>query len=290
MERGRVALAFAVVYLIWGSTYAGIRIALESLPPVLMAGARFLSAGLILTFLVRGPKARWTTGDWRHAAFSGALMFTVGAGLVHWSELLVPSNLAALIICVTPPFMVLLDWARPGGSRPSGIVLAGVSVGFGGMALLVGASSSGPGAVSPLGVAALCVSGLAWAVGSLYTRYAGGGGTHYTSARQLMAGGALLLVVSLVTGEMARFDASSVTLRSLLAFMYLVLLGSVIAYSAYGWLLKVSTPARVSTTAYVTPIVATLLGWLVLDEALTLTQSGGALIILAGVFLMTRRI
>lgn len=286
-ERWRVLLAFALVYSIWGSTYAGIRVALEALPPLLMAGARFVIAGLILTSLVRAPVLRRSAPDWRHAALSGALMFTVGAGLVHWAEQRVPSNLAALIICVTPPFMVLLDWLRPGGTRPSAVVLAGLAVGFGGMVLLVGASSAA--GVSALGVAALTLSGLAWAVGSLYTRYTGAGGTLQGAARQLIAGGAGLLVLSVVTGDAARFEPAGLSLRALLAFGHLVVFGSVVAYSAYAWLLEVSTPARVATTAYVTPIAATLVGWLLLDEALSPTQSCGAAVILAGVFLMIRR-
>jgi drug/metabolite transporter (DMT)-like permease len=257
----------------------------------LLAGARFLAAGTILLLIMpRASSARSSASDWVQALFGGALMLTLGGGLVHWSEQLVPSNLAALVICATPLFMVLLDWVRPGGARPRGMVLAGVTLGLGGMALLVGASTSGPDRIAPLGIAALCTSALAWSVGSLYTRYARATGTSFQiSGRQLISGGALLLALSALSGELSGFKLGRISFRSLLAFMYLVVFGSVVAFSAYGWLLRVSTPARVATTAYVTPIVAMVLGWLVLDETLSTSQAAGALVVLASVFLMTRR-
>ena len=284
-------VAFVAVYLIWGSTYLGIRVAVQSLPPFLLAGARSFSAGalMLLVSSLRGARAP-SALEWRRAALAGVLMLSLGNGLVTWAETYVPSNLAALSIAAVPSYVALLDWLRPGGTRPTRAVLLGVLSGLLGMLLLLrpdpGALRSG----SWLPQLALVLAGAAWAMGSLYARYQKlYPNTAVAGAQQMLAGGGALLLVSLLRGEWHSFTPSAVTARSWLAFVYLTVFGSMVAFSAYSWLVGNTTPARVSTTAYVNPAVAVVLGWLVLDEPLQpLALAGGALILCA-VLVMTRR-
>ena len=289
-------LAFAAIYLIWGSTYLGIRIAVKTLPPFLMAAARFLLAGSVLyTFLRARGVERPRRAEWGRAALAGFLMHALGNGLVTWAEQRVPSNLAALMITGVPLFTALFDWLRPGGARPASRVLVGIGLGAAGMTLLVAnrtslaATADGQGA-TVLGVAALLLSGLTWAAGSLYSRY---GSMHrhpiMAAAQQMLTGGAVLLVISLARGEPGGLSTSALTATSVGAFFYLTLFGSLIAFSAFGWLVKVSTPVRVSTTAYVNPVVAVILGWLVLGETLSPRALVGACLIVCAVIVMSVR-
>jgi drug/metabolite transporter (DMT)-like permease len=283
-------LAFAAVYLIWGSTYLAIRVGVRSLPPFLMAGSRFVLAGTALYVILRArgvvaPDRR----QWVRAAGAGMLMLTVGNGLVTWAEQRVPSNLAALLVSAVPLYVALLDWIRPGGLRPSRRVFIGIAVGASGMALLVGgARTPASHLVSTLGIAAVLVSGLSWSAGSLYSRY---GGMHpqplMASAQQMIAGGAALLLISLVCGEPMRLVPSGISGTGLAAFAYLTVFGSLVAFSAFGWLVKVSTPARLSTTAYVNPVVAVILGWALLGETLGPRALAGAALIVCAVVVMT---
>src|SRR5690606_10508414 len=271
-SRASVVAAFAAVYTIWGSTYLAILFAIETIPPFLMAGVRFLIAGAVLYAWVRLRGAqRPPRQAWKHALVIGGLLLLGGNGAVVWAEQSVPSGVAALLVASVPFWMVLLDWLRPGGVRPTLGVLAGLLFGFGGIALLVGPGELGGGGVPPLGAAVLVVGSFAWSVGSIYSR----GVPHpepplLGTAMEMLCGGALLVAFGLLTGEGARLALDAVTLRSLLALLYLIVFGSLIGYSAYVFLLKVSTPARVSTYAYVNPVVAVLLGWAFAGEPLTL--------------------
>jgi drug/metabolite transporter (DMT)-like permease len=286
-----LVLAFAAIYVIWGSTYLAIRIGVRSFPPFLMAGCRFLLAGGILYGALRlSGAAAPTRAHWRNAAVSGLLMLTMGNGLVTWAEESVPSNLAALLVAAVPLYMVLLDWWRPGGVRPPRPVLIGVAIGFAGMVLLVmpHRAAAPQSSASAAGIAALMVAALGWSAGSLWAKYT----AHHThtgiaSAQQMLAGGAALLAIGLGRGEGARVVHGAIAWPSVLAFLYLVVFGSLVAFSAFGWLVVVTTPARLSTAAYVNPVIAVILGWVLLGESLGQGQLAGAGLIVAAVVVMT---
>jgi drug/metabolite transporter (DMT)-like permease len=287
--RLRVMLAFAAIYIIWGSTYLGIRVAVAHIPPFLMAGCRYVLAGGILFACLRAMGvATPTVREWRHALLGGFLMLTIGNGLVSWAELSVPSNLAALLVAAVPLYTALFDWCRPGGQRPPRSVLLGITVGFAGMLLLALPERGSIATPHVAGVVAILIAGMGWALGTLYARY----GRHHphslmASAQLMITGGGLLLLVALARGEATGFSPAAISAKSGLAFAYLTVVGSLVAFSAYSWLVAVSTPALISTTAYVNPVVAVILGWLLLDERLSSRALGGAALIIGAVVVMT---
>lgn len=267
-----VPLAFAAVYVIWGSTYLAILIAIRSIPPYLMAGVRFFIAGTTLYATARLTGAeRPTLKQWRVAALIGALLLLIGNGTVVWSEQYIPSGVAALLIATTPLWMTLLDWARPNGPRPTLAMWAGLLLGFAGVGFLVLPTNLGdPGSLHPIAMLTVVAAAFAWAAGSLYARSASVPGSQaLASGMQQLTAGVMLSLASVLLGEPSRFDASKVTAESLWALGYLIVFGSIVAFSAYTWLLRVSTPARVSTYAFVNPAVAVFLGWLFADEPLS---------------------
>jgi drug/metabolite transporter (DMT)-like permease len=269
-SRTPLIAAFTAVYLIWGSTYLAIRFAIETMPPFTMAGVRFVVAGggLYAWLRFRGV-GRPKPIHWRTAFVVGGLMLLGGNGGVVWAELSVPSGLAALVVATVPLWMVLLVWLS-GRGRPSVGVVVGLVVGFGGVAWLIGPERiAGGERIEPIGALVLVSAALAWAMGSLYFREA----PHHTSqplatAMSMLAGGALLLALAGATGEYARLDLSGVSLKSWIAFWYLVLFGALVGLSAYLWLMRTTTPARAATYAYVNPVVAVVLGWLLAGEPL----------------------
>jgi drug/metabolite transporter (DMT)-like permease len=289
--RTRIIVAFAIVYVVWGSTYLAIRVAVETLPPFLLAGSRFLVAGTAMFMWLRFRGAKMPgKSQWFHAVVAGILMLLGGNGLVVWAEQTVPSNLAALLVALTPVWFALLDWLRPDGKRPAMYTWLGIAVGLIGVVLLVtGRNASSINATqNPLGVAALVLAGFSWAAGSLWARYnAKTESPWMNAALQMIGGGGTLLLLSLYHGEPMRFRFEQVSLPSGLSLLYLIVFGSWIAFSAYVWLLQVSTPARVATYAYVNPVIAVLLGRLVLNEPLGLRAVWAAAIILAGVIITT---
>lgn len=289
-SRGKVIAAFAVVYIIWGSTYLAILYAIETLPPFLMAAVRFLIAGSLLYAwsLSRSQRAP-TLGEWKAAIIVGGLLLLGGNGAVVWAEQTVPSGIAALLVAGTPCWMVLLEWLWKGAPRPGGRTAAGLLLGFGGIALLVGPSAfTGSESIDVSGALVLLAGSLAWAVGSIYSRHAPRPhGALLSTGMQMLMGGLLLLLAGTLTGEWTRVDIEAVSLRSLLALGYLIVFGAILGYSAYVWLLRVSTAARVSTYAYVNPVVAVLLGWAIAGETFTLRMAVAAAIIVAGVALIT---
>jgi drug/metabolite transporter (DMT)-like permease len=289
--RTLLIVAFATVYVVWGSTYLAIRVAVETMPPLLMAGSRFLIAGAMLFVWLRLKGVVMPNkSQWLHAIIAGVLMLLGGNGLVVWAEQTVSSSLAALLVALTPVWFALLEWARPAGKRPATYTWIGIVVGFIGVALLVTGhnSSSVNASHNPWGVAALVLAGICWAAGSLWSRYnAKPESPWMTSALQMICGGAALLLVSIFHGEPTRFHFTQVSTRAWLAFFYLIVFGSWIGFSAYVWLLKVSTPARVATYAYVNPVIAVLLGHWMLDEVLGLRALWAAAVILAGVIITT---
>jgi drug/metabolite transporter (DMT)-like permease len=288
----KLLLAFAAVYIVWGSTYLGIRVAIETTPPFLMAGVRFVAAGAILYFWARGRgDLQPAKSDLRAAAIIGALLLLGGNGGVVWAEQYVPSGLAALLITSEPLWIVLLAWAMPGGRRPTGGVALGMMLGIAGIALLIspGHMLNGHSVYLP-GAAVLCLASLSWAAGSLYSsrvhlRVSG----VMATALQMLCGGALLLAFSGATGEWQRFDPAAVSLRSALAVLYLLLFGSIVGFTAYFYLLRNVSPSRASTYAFVNPVVAVLLGWLVAGEPLTPRIALAAAIIVAAVMLVILR-
>jgi drug/metabolite transporter (DMT)-like permease len=289
-SRAAVFAAFAAIYIIWGSTYLAIFYAIETLPPFLMAASRFLVAGglLFAWSAVRAP--RWpNASEWKAAAIVGGLLLLGGNGAVVWAEQYVASGIVALLIAVTPAWMVLLHWLWHGSAKPGPRTVAGLALGFGGMALLVGPSAlQGAGTLHLGGALVVMAGSLSWAVGSIYSRRAPNPpGALYATGMQMLAGGALLLVAGVITGEPSRFDPAGVSARSVLALLYLVVFGAIVGYSAYVWLLRHVHPGRVSTYAYVNPVVAVLLGWAIAGEPFTPRTAVAAAVIIGGVALIT---
>jgi drug/metabolite transporter (DMT)-like permease len=284
-----IIASFLAVYIIWGSTYYAIRVGLESFPPLLLAGTRHLVAGLLLYLFFRRTGTKPTRAQWITAAVTGVLMLFGGNGGVSWAEQYVPSGITALLVATVTLWMVLVDWLRPGGHRPSARVLFGIVIGFAGLLVLVGPAHLGnSGRVDPIGAGILVLASLSWACGSLYSKH----GTMPSSpllgaGMQGLCGGAVLWIMGLLGGEGARFHPGHVTLRTWLAIVYLVLFGSCIGFSAYLYILKKSTAARVATYAFVNPIVAIILGWALGGEGLTArTLIAGAVILTAVVLVI----
>lgn len=281
-------LAFATVYLVWGSTYLAMRIGDESFPPLLLAGTRHLAVGLLLY-----PFLRWKTGirptpeQWKTAAVTGCLLFLANGG-VCWAELTVPSGVAALLVATVCLWLVLLDWLRPGGHRPGFRVVLGVVIGFGGMFLLVGPSSlGGSGRISLFGAAILFVASFLWACGSLYYKH----GAHPDSpllsvSMQALCGGGVLWFLGLLTGQVYRFHPAEVSIRSWIAVFYLIVFGSCFGFTAYMYILRKSTAARAGTYAFVNPVVALLIGWFLAGEIMTFRTWVAAAVILTAVILV----
>lgn len=286
---GLVITAFAVVYVIWGSTYLGIRYAVESIPPFLMAATRHLTAGVLLFAFARLKGAKTPSlVEWRDAAIAGTLMLVIGNGGVTWAEQMIPSGIAALLVALTPVWMVLIDWARPGGIRPRALVGLGLGVGLAGVVLLARKQMSGTSSAYGWGVAALLTASICWALGSVFNRTARKPESSFLGvAMQMIAGGGILLVLSTLQGEAKQFSFERVTALSFWSWLYLTLAGSLIAYTAYVWLLHASTPARVATYAYVNPLIAVLLGCTLGREAFEpIIYLAGGLIIVAVVLVL----
>jgi drug/metabolite transporter (DMT)-like permease len=287
-HRLNLLLAFGAVYFLWGSTYLAIAYAIDTLPPLLMAGVRFLIGGSLFWLWGRHKGApKPTANQWRWGLFAGLLMIGIGGGGVHWAEQFVPSGLTALIITVVPFFVVMVDWLRPGGTRPGWPVLVGIAIGFSGLYLLVGAKEA---IVNPsgylLGSGVLLIAGLAWAIGSIVSRYADMPVSQHTdTAIKLWAGGLTALIAGTLNGEWSLLNVSQVSVESLLALAYLIIFGST-AFAAYNWLLKYSTPARAATYAYVNPVVAVLLGVLLAGEPFTPRIAIAMAVIIAAVMII----
>jgi drug/metabolite transporter (DMT)-like permease len=268
----KLTAAFACIYVVWGSTYLAIRYGVEAIPPFAMAGVRFLLAGGLLYawLLIRGQARRATAAQWKAAAISGTLFFAGGNGGVCWAERLVSSSIAALVIGTMPLWIVLVNWLRPRGERPTLRTLVAITLGFFGVALLVGPSKIPGTGVDPAGVLALLIAEIAWAIGTVYTRFAPRPANHLQStAMQMLAGGAALCAMGVVHGDWTDLDLSAIPLRSVLSVAYLVIFGSIVAFSAYNWLVHATTPSRLATYAYVNPVIAVLLGWSLGGEAIS---------------------
>ncbi|NIR45498.1 MAG: EamA family transporter [Gemmatimonadetes bacterium] len=288
-SRLAILAAFAAIYLVWGSTYLAIRFAVETLPPFLMTAVRFLIAGALMYAWARARGApRPTASNWIATALVGTLMLAVGVGAVAWAEQSVPSGIAALIVAVGPLWMVLIDWLSFEGARPSSRVWAGIVLGFTGVALLVGPERlAGAGRIDVMGTVVIVVGTITWAYGSLYSR-----GTRLPSSATLAAGmemctgAAVLLLFGTAVGEWSRLELDGVSALSLASVAYLAVFGSIVALGAYLWLLRVTTPARIITHAYVNPAVALLLGWSLADEPLNVRTLTASAVIIAAVLII----
>jgi drug/metabolite transporter (DMT)-like permease len=284
----RLWLAMATIYVIWGSTYFGIAIAIETIPPFLMAAFRFALAGtaLILWELIRDPTARhWPTRrQLRDSAIVGVLLLGVGNGFVAWGEQTVPSGIAAIIIGLMPLGFALLGWIYFRERLPR-IAAAAVALGFAGIALLVWPSGDGANHFDALGLFVLFLAPIGWGHGSLFAarRAQLPSRPLIASGLQMLAGAALLAIEAVLTGEPARFRADAVSFQSLAAVLYLTIFGSMVAYTAYGWLLRHAPISLVSTYAYVNPVVAVALGTVFLHEALSVRTIIASAVILAAV-------
>ena len=286
----KIALGFGAIYLIWGSTYLGIRYAVETIPPLLMMGIRHSIAG-VLVYLwarrngVQAPQPK----QWRLALIAGGLLFLGGHGLLAWAEQKVPSGLAALMCATLPLWTVLLAWVD-GTERRLGLkAWTGVLLGFAGVAVLIGPGAL-RGHLDLLAALGAMVSSLIWVLGTAYTRKAAMPSSKILSASmQMICGGALLLVVGSLSGEARHLELANLTIRAVLALGYLIVFGSIVAFTVYTWLVSVSSPSMLSTYAYVNPVIAVFLGWMLAGEQLGSRTILATAIIVVGIVLVTRR-
>lgn len=282
----RVWAALAVVYVVWGSTYLFILLAERTLPVFMMSSLRFLVAGgLLYVWAVRRGDRQGDRPDrrqWLAAAVIGAALFVVGNAGVAWAEKRVDTGVASLLIAAVPLWMALFDRVAC-GQRLTRTAVAGLAMGFGGVALL--AWPTGPSHIDVAGAVALLVSGAAWAAGSLYSRRAPLPRRPFVSAgMQMLAGGIMLAIVAAATGQMTQVH--DVSAESILALVYLIAVGSWLAFTAYAWLLRTTRTSLVSTYAYVNPLVAVFLGWAVESEPISARTIVAGLVVLAAVALI----
>ena len=286
----RIWTALIAIYLLWGSTYLAIRFAVETIPPFLMAGTRFLVAGIILIAWRRlagdlAPTAR----QWRSAAIIGLLLLLGGNGLVSWAEQNVASGIAALLIGSVPLWMIVIEAVRPGGVRPNRVGIIGLCVGFGGVVLLVAPWQVNNGITGThlMGVGALLLAAFLWSLGSIYTRSADlPKSSLLGTGMEMLAGSVGLFLAGTLTGEWHALDLASITSRSWLGLAFLIIFGSLMGFAAYTWLLRVAPVSLVATYAYVNPVVAILLGSLLAQEVLNARILFAALVIVGAVVLV----
>lgn len=260
----KIRIALLALYIVWGSTYLGIKVAIETIPPFLHAGIRFLASGIILVIWQRSAgQAMPTRKQWISTAIIGNLLLLGGNGLVSWAEQFIPSGIAALIIGSVPMFLVVLEAVRPGGIKPTWQAIVGLIVGFAGIFILVGPAeiSGSEMKLDPFGVTALLTACLLWASGSIYSKSADlPKSTLMSTGAQMLMGSIGLFIVAGLTGEFSGWDAAAISSRSIYGLLYLIFIGSLIGFVSYGWLLQNAPISLVATYAYVNPIVAVLLG------------------------------
>ncbi len=294
--RFKKIIAFAMIYFIWGTTYLFIRLAIDTIPPFLMAGLRFTIAGILFySWCYWRFEKKPRLIDWGHAAIPGILMFVGGNGILTWSEQFIPSGLAALIIATLPIWMVLIDWLSGKGRRPDKWTISGILLGLTGVALLTGVDESILISTTEkswsvfFGISMLIFAAISWASGSLYSRHIKSSiSLQFTISMQILVGGIMLLLISVIQDEWTILSVQQISPLSLFAVGYLIIFGTLLAYSAYIWLLRVSTPAKVGTYAFFNPLVAVVLGWLILNESITLKTVVGAGCILLSILLINK--
>lgn len=270
-SRVRIAAAFAVIYVLWGTTFLGIHYAIETLPPFLMGSVRFLLSGAVLFGWARFRGVSMPSkGQWKTAVIAGSFFMLIGQGGVVWGQQSVPTGVTSVLVGTIPMWILVLEWLRPRGQRPGLVVSLGLLLGFSGVVVLLAPWRPGAGEIDPVGAAAVLLAALAWAAGTLFVRSADKPASGPQSAgMQMLAGGALLLVPATINGDWIAVSPGDVSLTSVLAVLYLVVFSSIIAFGSYSWLLGVCRPTRVATFAYVNPVVAVGLGWLFVGEPLS---------------------
>jgi drug/metabolite transporter (DMT)-like permease len=283
-------VALVAVYIIWGSTYLAMRFAVETMPPFMMAATRFLIAGGLL-FIVRRLAGDPIPNrvEWRSAAIVGLFLLVGGNGGVVWAVQTIPSGLVALMVASAPLWMITLEAVLPGGRKPTRRAVMGIFIGFTGVLLLMlPGTGGGLASMNPWGAAALTFATLSWAFGSIYSRQLRlPASPMMGTAVEMLAGGSMLLLIGLLTGETGRLDIAGFSSRSILGLAYLVLFGALVGFTAYTWLLRVAPTSLVSTYAYVNPLVALAAGALIGDEAFSLRALIAASIILGSLALTT---
>ena len=287
----KTVLAFAAVYILWGSTYLAIRLAIDTLPPFLMTGTRFTLGGLILFTwaYLKGERSIPPLHLWRRALVIGALLLLGGNGGVVFAERYVATGLAALLVSTEPLWVVILNWAIS-RQRPNWKVLLGVLIGLIGVAMLVGDGLRGNGhsTISLIAGGVVLIASFSWASGSVYSsRHPLHVSTLMAAGMQMISGGILLLLLAVVTGDPMRLNLANASWTSIGAFFYLLVFGSLVGFTAYSWLLSNVAPARAATYANVNPVVAVFLGWLIASEPLTRQMLVAAAVIIGSVILIT---
>jgi len=286
--RARLLLAYLSVFIVWGSTYLAIRIGVKDLPPAVFAGSRFLISGVIMMLFARlsGRHIPSSKRDIRTLSIVGIFLLVGGNGLVVWSEQWVHSGLAALIIATVPLFMSSIDSLVPGGHKLPPLGWLGIVIGLGGVVLLVSPSLGlGEGeAIYPLGILGLVSASFLWSLGSVYSKRRPVTGDIFAiTGIEMLAGGLVLMMIGTISGEIATFE---MTTNGMLALLYLIVFGSIVGFTSYAYLLRHVPAAKASTYAYVNPGVAVFLGFLVLDEPVTLQTIFSMIVILGGVALV----
>jgi drug/metabolite transporter (DMT)-like permease len=287
-----IILALSAVYVFWGGTYLAMKIAIETIPPFIMGGTRFLTAGLLVYIweIYKGQKLP-EKSHWLYASLLGILMLLIGQGGIIWAQQYVPSGVAAIIFATVPLWMTLISWVCQGAQRPNNLVIFGLFLGFFGIVLQVKNSLLGVDINSNhwVGYIVLILAAVSWAWGSVFSRVFRLPASPLMSiALQMLTGGTFYIVVSLLKGEWKQFEVLSISLGSMLSLGYLILFGSIIGFGAYIWLLKVADPTMVSTYAYVNPVVAVFLGCTLAGEPLTLNDAVVAMLILTSVVIISR--
>jgi drug/metabolite transporter (DMT)-like permease len=274
--RGQIIAAFTSIYLVWGSTYLAIRYAIETIPPFVMGGTRFLISGVLLYVWARWRGAPSPTlRQWRNATIAGAFLLLGGNGGVVWAQQTVPSGLTALLVSILPFWLVIIEWARPPRRRPSA-------------AVLIGPGDIGANGVSLVGAIVLVLASLSWAIGSFWSRDADLPESGLlTTGMEMLGGGLLLFLVGVVAGELRGFDVRVVSTAAWVGWVYLIVFGSLIGFTSYIWLLDKVSPARLGTYAYVNPVVAVVLGWAIAGETFSLRTGVAAVIVICAVALIT---
>lgn len=284
-----VFLSFLSIYVIWGSTYLAIRFAVQDIPPLYTAGFRHLTAGTILLLWALWKGLRPTRAQIRASVVIGFFFFLVGHGSLHWAEQFVPSGLASLLVAVEPIFVFLLSSAAARTWRFNFMLLAGILLGLSGVGLLVRGSAAEPAHGATLGAVAILVGAVSWSIGIIYSRRSHlSGSPLLLSALSLLSGAVMLLAAGTIAGEARGFALSQVRPKAALALAYLIVFGSVVAFTAYSWLLEHYSPTMVATHTYVNPVVAVLLGWAWGGEALTFRVALAAAMVVGAVVLVDR--